>query len=149
MKKTRRIINVSAFVLSALSILTPLIVVMSMWAKDCLEYASDVTEDRRKFLGVFLVFYLIIWIKWASSTTLVWINVRRTLLLIFCEKRKLYKIIFSSILLMIAVAILVPVVLTPSSPYLTLDFIIPWLIYAVVRFVLFVVVDFDTSGEIK
>ena len=50
---------------------------------------------------------------------------------------------------MIAVAILVPVVLTPTSPYLTLDFIIPWLIYAVVRFVLFVVVDFDTSGEIK
>ena len=112
---------------------------MSMLVKDYVEFSNDATDDRRKFLGLFLVFYVIIWIKWASSTTLVWINVRRILLLIFCENRKLYKIIFSSILLLIAVAILIPVVLTPSSPYLTWDFIIPWLIYAVISFVFFVV----------
>ena len=140
MNKHRRIINVSAFVLSVLSILTPLIVVMSMLVKDYVEFSNDATDDRRKFLGLFLVFYLIIWIEWAIPMTLVWSNLRRVLSLLY-EKPKLYQIIFSSILFLIALVILLYVVRFSSTIYSIPGFIVLLLIYAVIRFVFFMVDD--------
>jgi len=55
------------------------------------------------------------------------------------NKTILIVFILLTVLLLIALAILVSVAFNPSSPYLTWEFIILWLIYAVISFVFFMV----------